>query len=449
MITKRLLALLLAVSSLYAVAQERPAEAAGAAPNLPNSSPPAAEPVLQLDAVVREVLAKNSGVQSALHAYEAKRHRAPQERSLPDPKVGVGWMGNITPFSVQTGDPSSYRSIEAMQEIPFPGKLALRGDMATQEAKAAWWEYEAARRQVVAQVKTAYYEYFFLSKAITITQENKELLDKLSHIAENRYRVGKGIQQDVLKSQTELSLLLKRLIVLEQSRDTARARINTLLSRDPETPLGAPAEVQPAVLRYSLDDLYRLAAENDPGLHREQQMVVRNQRAIALAHKDYLPDFGVGYMYQQRPMMPDMNGFTFTVNVPVFYKTKQREAEKEATEELLAAKKAQDNRGNDVNFGVKQAYLAAKASEDLMGLYSKAVVPQASLALESSMSSYQVGNVDFLSVLANFSNVLDYEIDYYRAVAELQKALAGLEPLVGVELTGDGNQNPTPAPESR
>jgi outer membrane protein TolC len=102
-----------------------------------------------------------------------------------------------------------------------------------------------------------------------------------------------------------------------------------------------------------------------------------------------------------------------------------------------------------VNFGVKQGYLAAKASEDLMGLYSKAVVPQASLALESSMSSYQVGNVDFLSVLANFSNVLDYEIDYYRAVADLQTALAGLEPLVGVELTGDANPNPTSAPELR
>jgi len=441
--TKYLLALLLAVLSMHAVAQEK--EAAGSAPNIPNASASAAEPALSLDALVSEALAQNSGVQSALHAYQAKRHRAPQQKSLPDPTVGVGWMGNITPFSVQTGDPSSYRSVQAMQEIPFPGKLALRGDVATQEAKAAWWEYEASRRQVVAQVKTAYYEYFFLSKAIAITQENKDLLDKLSHIAENRYRVGMGIQQDVLKSQTELSLLLKQLIVLEQSRNTAGARINTLLSRDPETPLGAPYEVKPAVLAYSLDELYRLAAENEPGLRREKQMVVRNQRAIALAHKDYLPDFGVGYMYQQRPMMPDMNGFTFTVNVPVFYKTKQREAEREATEELLASKKAQDNRSNDVNFGVKQAYLAAKASENLLQLYSTAVVPQASLALESSMSSYQVGNVEFLSVLANFSNVLEYEIDYYREVAAFQTALAELEPLVGVELTGGGGHSPAAA----
>ena len=410
---------------------------------------PAGQAVVALDDLVREALEKNAGVQSALHAYEAKLHRVPQVKTLPDPKVGVGWMGNIEPFSVQDGDPSSYRDIQALQEIPFPGKLGLRGDIATKEAKAAWWEYESARRQVVAEVKTAYYQYYFLSKAIDITQKNKDLLEKLSQISEARYRVGKGIQQDVLKAQTELSLLISRLTVLQQNEDTAKARLNTLLSRNPETPLGVPDEVRPAVLNYGLGELYQLATKNDTGLQREQQMVKRNQYAVNLARKDYLPDFGVGYMYQQRPLMTDMHGFTFTVNVPVFYKSKQREAEKEAAEEMISAQKAQDSRQNDVNFGVKQAYLAAKASDELLRLYSKAVVPQASLALESSMSSYQVGNVDFLSVLANFSNVLDYQIDYYRELAAFQTALSQLEPLVGVELTTNRSQSPVVSPESK
>ncbi len=438
-------------------AEQLPASSQLSAPAIPGEErTAAAQPgssettqTVSLDELTREALQKNSSVQSALHAYKAKLHRIPQVKTLPDPKVGVGWMGNIEPFSIQDGDPSSYRSIQAMQEIPFPGKLGLRSDIAGKEAQAAWWDYEAARRRVVAEVKTAYYEYYFLSKAIDITQKNKDLLDKLSHIAENRYRVGKGILQDTLKAQTELSLLLTRLTVLQQKRDTAEARINTLLSRNPETQLAQPAEVQPAVLNYSLSELYLLAAKSDPGLRREQQRIERGQYAVDLAHKNYLPDLDVAYMYQQRPLLPDMHGFTFTVNVPVFYKSKQREAEEEAAEEVIAARRTQDSRQNDVNFGVKQAYLAAKASEDLMRLYSKAVVPQASLALESSMSSYEVGNVDFLSVLANFSNVLDYEIDYYREVAAFQTALASLEPLVGVEVTASQNQNPTVAPESK
>jgi outer membrane protein, heavy metal efflux system len=417
---------------------------------------PAAEVVAQTvapqttttaDELVREALQRNSAVQAAHHRVEALRHRVPQVKSLPDPKVSVGWMGNATPFSVQQGDPSSYRSVQAMQEIPFPGKLGLKGDIASKDAEAAGWDYEAVRRRVTSDVKAAYFQYFFFDKAIQITQKNRDLLTKLSQIAEARYRVGKGIQQDVLKSQTELSLILQRLTVLEQQRSTAQARLNTLLSRPPETPLPPAAEVQPAVLAYSLDELYQLAQKNDPGLHGEQQMIERNQYAASLARKEYYPDLGVGYMYQQRPLMPDMHGLTFTVNVPIFYKSKQREAVEEATEQVLSSQAARQNRLNEVNFDLKQQYLLAQASQELYELYAKGVVPQASLALESSMSSYQVGKVDFLTVLTNFTNVLQYQIEYYRELANFETALARLEPLIGVELTTQPPQSPIP-PES-
>jgi outer membrane protein TolC len=230
-------------------------------------------------------------------------------------------------------------------------------------------------------------------------------------------------------------LLLQRLTVLEQQRKTAQVRLNTLLARDPETPLPPATNIQQASLNYTLDQIYQLGRENDPGLHRQQQMVLRNERAINLAQKDYYPDMNVAYLYQQRPGLPDMNGFTFTVNVPVFYRTKQREEVRQATEEKISAERSKDDRQNEVNFELKQQYLAAKASDDLLRLYSEGVVPQASLALESSMSSYQVGNVDFLSVLGNFSTVLNYEIDYYRELANYQMALAQLETIVGVDLT--------------
>ena len=144
--------------------------------------------------------------------------------------------------------------------------------------------------------------------------------------------------------------------------------------------------------------LYTQAEKNDTSLRREQQMVERSQLTTQLAHKDYLPDFGVAYMYQQRPMLPDMNGMTFTVNVPVFYKTKQREEVRQAAEEALSAERSRDDRKNELQFDLKQNYLSAQASKQLLDLYSKAIVPQSSLALESSMSAYEVGNVDFLTV---------------------------------------------------
>jgi len=392
---------------------------------------------LTLNEVVREALAKNPAVESALHTVEAERAKIPQAGSLPDPTVSVGWMGNIRPFSVQSGDPSSYRAVGAMQTLPFFGKRGLRRDIAGKEAQATEWDAEAVRRRIVADLAAAYYDYWYLDKAIRTMQENRDLLKKLSQIAEARYRVGKGMQADVLRAQVELSMLLQKLTVLEQQRDTARARLNVLMSRGPDAPLPPAADVPNASpLNYSLEELYKLARVNDPEYQRMQKMIERNQLAVNLAQKDALPDLSVGYMYQQRPFMPDMHGFTFSVNIPVFYKTKQREEIRQAKQEGLSSVKARDNRQNELYFDLKQNYLAAKASDTLLKLYSQGVVPQSSLALESSMSSYQVGNVDFLTVVGNFTTVLNYETDYYRELANYQTALARMEALTGADLTG-------------
>jgi cobalt-zinc-cadmium efflux system outer membrane protein len=392
--------------------------------------------VLQLDDAVREALQSNPSLQSARHTAQAERRRVPQASSFPDPTFAVNWMGNIEPFSVQTNDPSSYRGLAATQELPFPGKRRLRGEIAGKEADAAQADYDGVRRRLTAEVKTAFYDYWYYDKALQVTLQNKDLLQKLSQIAEARYRVGKGIQQDVLKSQVELSLLLQKLTVLQQQRATAAARLNALLARPPQQPLPPPADLAgPAPLNYGLDQLYELANRTDPGLQREQRMVESNQLAVNLAHKDYYPDLAVGYMYEQRPLMPDMHGFTFTVNIPVFYKSKQRQELAEAGQRAAATEQSRQNRQNELDFEVKQQYLEAKASQQLLQLYSQGVIPQSSLALESSMSAYQVGTADFLTVFSNFSTVLNYQVDYYRELGNYQSSLARLESLTGLALT--------------
>jgi outer membrane protein TolC len=401
-----------------------------------SASQSSGQQVLSLDDVIREALEKSPEAQSALHAVRALERRVPQAKALPDPMVSVGWAGNLTPFSVMQGDNSSYRGLTVSEQFPYPGKLRLRGEIASKEADAAQADYEAVRRRISSEVKAAYYDYFYFDRAIQTTNRNKDLLEKLSKIAEARYRVGKAMQQDVLRSQIEISLLLEKLTMLEQQRATAQARINAFLVRSPESPLPPAADVEPETITHSLDELYALAATNDTAVLRNQRMVERSRLGIALAQKEYRPDIGVGYMYQQRAGLSDMNGVTVTVNIPVFYKSKQRQGVAEASEDLISAEKMHDNRLNEVRFELKQQYLAAKASERLLTLYSKGVVPQSSLALESSMAAYQVGNVDFLSLVANFTTLLDYETDYYRQLADYQTALARIESLTGSDVTG-------------
>ena len=435
------LAFCVAIASAQTGANAPDSNALPAAPQPnPQQSLSASGQILQgsevtLQELVQIALARNPAIKGAAEEFQAQRARAPQARSLPDPMVSGGWMGNITPFSVQNGDPSSYRGLTVSQAFPFPGELRLRGKTADREAEAGRWEYERTERRVVAEVKVAFYAYFYDSKAIKITEKNKDLLEKLEKIAEARYRVGEGIQQDVLRAQVEVSRIDQRLIVLHQEEDTARARLNTLLDRDPEAQLPPPAKVQPANFHLSLNELYAMAHENDTGLERDKRVIESNQFSVDLAQKAYEPDFDVAYSYEQRPDMPDMHGLMVGVNIPIFFRSKQREGVIEASHGLNAARREFDDRWTTVNFEIKQQYLAATASRNLMNLYSKAIVPESSLALESAMSAYQVGKVDFLSMLDNFVYVLNYEVGYYQELSNYETALARMEPLVNRDLT--------------
>jgi outer membrane protein TolC len=444
----RIFAIPLLLPALVSLAQSGNAVAPIAITGFQAQQAPAAQ-VLLLNDVIREALEKNPEAQSALHTIKALRLRVPQVKALPDPMISAGWAGNLAPFSVMRGDNSSYRGLTVSEQFPYPGKLKLRGEIANKEAEAAQADYEAIRRRVSTEIKAAYYDYFYYDQAIQTTKRNKELLEKLSKIAEARYRVGKAMQADVLRSQVEISLLIEKLTVLEQQRDTAKARLNVSMVHSPESQLPPTADIQPATMRYSLDELYALAAANDTTVLRNKTMVERGRLGVALAQREYRPDIGVSYMYQQRSALPDMNGVTVSVNIPVFYKNKQRQGVAEASEELISAEKMRDNRLNEVQFELKQQYLGAKASERLLTLYSKGVVPQSSLALESSMASYQVGSVDFLSLLANFTTLLNYETDYYRQLADYQTALARIESLTGSDVTSPVATEDQPAKEAK
>jgi len=396
-------------------------------------SPPAVEPVRLAD-LQAEAERKHPSILAAARLVDAKRARVPQARALPDPSVSVGWMGNITPFDVQNGDPSSYRAVSAMQEFPYPGKRQLRAEVVAKEADAEQWSVEAARRKVRAEVAQAFYGLWATDKAIGITRTNKELLEKLSRIAEEKYKVGRGVQQDVLRGHVEVTRILQRLIVLEQQRRTYEAQLNSLLIRPLGTVIPAVADVEKSLLSHSLEELLNQAASS-PEIRQQETLIEQTQATANLARRDYYPDFNVGYMYQQRPGMQDMHGFTFGIKIPVFYRDKQRKAVEEATLTRTSLEQTRESIRTVLSFQVKEQFLAAKASDELLRLYQKGVVPQSSLALESSLASYQTGEVDFLNVINNFVTVLDYQIAYYQEVANYQKALARLEEITGVELT--------------
>ncbi len=387
-----------------------------------------------LESLVREALENNRDILAARRRYDAAWARVAQQAAPPEPMITVGWMGNLSPFSLQRGDPSSARILSFSQEIPFPGKLPLQSKAAWAEAQAALWDYELTWRQVVSDLKVAYFDLSLIDASIEIVGKTKDLLQQFLKIAEARYQVGKAAQQDVLKAQTEISILLERMAVLEQRRASTVAFINSILYRPPETPLGRLAEVRKGELRFSLEELYHLALQQYPGLKQQERIIDRGHYTVARMRKDFYPDFAVSFQYLQRPVMPEMWGWTVSVKVPLYFWKKQRPALEEAASDLAAAKQTYEQMVARLFFQVKDRYLMATTAERLLRLYGEGIIPQATLTLESSVASYQVGAIDFLTLLTNVMTVLTYELNYYEQLTAFQKSLAELEPLIGREL---------------
>lgn len=395
------------------------------------------ESTATLKYLVEQALDRNPEINAMARGFDAMRERIPQAKALPEPMLEYGYAGNINPippFDIQKGDPSSARMLSFSQEFPFPGKLALKSQMAAREAESEWWNYEQTRLNVIAEVKDTYFDLFYLTKALETVTKNKDLLEKFAKIAEARYSVGKGIQQDVLKAQVEISKLIEQSTMLEQRRDTAVARINSLLYRNPEFPLGNPEEIRPQSLPQTLSELNELALANYPTLKMQRRKIDREQLGVRLAEKDFYPDFSVKFTYQNRPELPEMYGVSVGVKIPLYFWQKQRPAVAEAAASKAAEQKRLENLTTLLFFKLKDKYLASTTAQKLVSLYGTTIIPQSSLSLESAIAGYEVGKVDFLTLLDNIVTLLNYELSYYEQLSNVEKAVAAMEPLVGVAL---------------
>ena len=419
---------------------ERSASAQSAAPEAssPTIQGPAAD-ADQASTLARLVAAlerENRELQASRRDVDMRVARIAPAGALPDPTLSVGYMGGLLrPFFPSGKTPAAFQQFGASQEFPYPGKLALRTRIAATEADAERWRYEDLRRQLIAELKGAYFNYVYVDRAIAIIQRNKMLLEEFRKIAEARFSVGKGIQQDVLKAQLEISLLLERLETLRRERGSLHARINGLLYRESDTPLPATLDFKAVDAPPDVARLRALAEQSYPALRRDEQIIDRGQQGLALAKKEVLPDFAVNVTSQRfTGGMPWMYGVDVMVKIPLYWQRKQRPMIAEAAAALDAGRRMRENTLAMAAAQVTEEHLAATTSRRLVDLFSDSVLPQARLALESSLASYQVGTVDFLTMLTNFITVLNYEVNYEEQNARYRQALARLEPLVGIEL---------------
>jgi cobalt-zinc-cadmium efflux system outer membrane protein len=392
---------------------------------------------VSLRELTAEVIKNNPDIVAAQKKYEATRQRPTQESSLPDPTISLGYnsVGNPLPGAGLGKDVLANAGVMVSQEIPFPGKLKLKGDMASKEAQAEFQQYQSVQLAVISRLKQAYYRLQYSYAATDLLVRNRDLLEKLLKVTEDRYSVGRALQQDVFKAQTQTSILETRLVKLEQERRSRSAEINSILNRAVGTPVGRPEDVKPKEMPATLDELLAAARRNSPMLGRDQKMIERSELAVNMARKEYYPDVTLNAGYYNMGSMPPMYEVRADIKVPIYYWRKQRAGVNERAINLSQARRTYEATDQSLRYRIQDDFLMAQASARLMKLYTQNVVPQGNLALESSLSTYETGTVDFLSVLSNFTMVLDYEMNYYDEALSYALALSRLEEMTGQPLT--------------
>src|SRR5439155_19449836 len=232
----------------------------------------------------------------------AERQRPSRESTLPGPTLSLGYASNGKPWlGAGLGiDPTSNIGVMITQELPAPGKLRLRGEIASKEAEAAYVEYRSARLRIISRLKVAYHQLHHAYAATEIMRTNQKLLGNFIKVAEARYSVGRAAQQDVFRAQAQYAIMETQIVRMDQDKPIQQSIINSILNRPRETPVAVPAEMKAGELRVTLEDLLAGARDDAPMILRDQKMVERSQLALNLARKGYYPDYAVsgGYFNQ-------------------------------------------------------------------------------------------------------------------------------------------------------
>ena len=389
--------------------------------------------VLELAPLIREALDRNPEVRAAREQVHAMQERVPQATALDDPEVKIQ-LWNI-PESLDLT--KTQRTIYGLaQRFPFPGILSQQEQIAVREADQAAQRVAAKERKLTAAVKVAYSELFYAHKAIEIHHEQITLLKQFFEIANAKFRVGKGTQVDVLRAQVELSKLFQRLPLLDQRQQTAEARLNTLLNRDPQAPLDVPRKPATRPMVLTREQLQEYALRLRPELREADLVVAQFESATKLARLQHYPHLRVELQRWQNYNTDDGFGGNFTLNLPFAFWTKSKydAGVREAVAHVEAARLRKQALENLTRFQVKDLVAQVAATERVLELYATTVLPQAQHTLNAANAGYRTDRTDFLDLVDAERALITYQLEHLRALVDREQQLASLERVVGVDL---------------
>jgi cobalt-zinc-cadmium efflux system outer membrane protein len=417
---------------------------AGLAGNIPAQEPVSshAGAVTSLSDLLTEAEKNNPQIEAARQGWQAAKQVPTQVSTLPDPQFNLQHVsvGSPRPFAGYTNSDFAYLGVGVSQDIPYPGKLRLKGEIAKREADVSQKQVESVRRAVLANLKGAYFQLGYLCKTLTILEQDGELLKQVARAADARYRSGLGTQQDVLQAQLQKTKLLREIAMHHLQVSKLEAQLKQLLNRPQDSPDIGPSELADTPLVQTYGDLLAAAQVQNPEIAGAQKMIDKQSLQVDLARKDFYPDFNLQYMWQRTDPTQFRAYYMLSVGVrvPIYHGRKQRPELAQAEAEQLRARSAFQSQSQQVASELRTQYVIVQQTAELLKIHREGLSPQARSEFQAGLAAYQSNKQDFQAVLTAFLDVLHLDEDYWQNVAEYETAIARLEQLTGLSLRGEG-----------
>ncbi|MCE5251164.1 TolC family protein [bacterium] len=377
----------------------------------------------------------NPGLEAAFNRWQAALEKIPQAQALPDPRLTYSYY--IETVETRVG-PQRHR-FDISQTFPWFGIRELRGDIAHDEADALQETFEAMKRTLFLSVKRSYFEYYYLSRAIKLNDENLKLLGTMENIARTGYSSGNVQYQDVIKFQVEIGKLEERLLSLRDMIVPVTAELNAALNRPVYETLPAPESIPDSLAVPTDDSLLSHLSQDNPELKALDFRIHEEEKSIDLARKQLYPDItlGVNYIETGKAVMPGVKNSgkdpvmgMFTVNLPI-WRGKYHAAVREAQARQKSAVQIRNARENSLDADLKRALFDFRDSERKIDLYKNTLIPKANESLEVSLRAFEAGKSDFLNLIDSQRTLLEFELSYERAKSDRARAFAEIEFLAG------------------
>jgi Outer membrane protein len=391
-----------------------------------------------LTGLVDEALKNSPEIQASQARIEAARLRIPQSGSLPDPMFMFGYQNEGFDRYSYGQEQGSQWMFSVSQQFLFPGKRTLKEEMTQRDAESLEAMHELLKLKTVARVKELYYDLFLAYKNIDLLKDKRDLFIRIENITLARYAAGKAMQQEVLMAQTEKYMLLEKEEMLKQKIQSLEAMLRAAIGRD-KGQLERPNEPVYQPFPMEIDEAVDLALQHSPEIKSRSKMIEAAETKLLMAQKEYFPDFALSGSYFNRSGdFKDMWSATATINVPLYFLSKQRPAVLEAKATIRQAKREIEAVKLMIAAALRDNYSMLRSAEKLMNIYKNGLIPKNTQDFEQSLAGYSTGKTEAINVISRLKTLLDYEAQYWNQFVEREKAISRLNAITaGLTAGGD------------